>query len=132
MNDCDKVFVYGTLKPGHERWPTLQPYAVKVEPAVVAGFLIDMGAFPAATFGPSGVNEIHGYLVTIQDSRTMKELLTILDAIEGVSSNLYERVMVHTWPIAVWEGDGAGAWSYQVCKVEGGCWRPRLDEKVEA
>ena len=37
------LFVYGTLQPGHLRWPFLEPFAIGHGPADVYGQLFDSG-----------------------------------------------------------------------------------------
>jgi len=48
-----RLFVYGTLAPGSEAWPVLEPWTVGVPRLdAVAGRLYDTGrGYPAATFG---------------------------------------------------------------------------------
>lgn len=88
------LFVYGTLMPGQERWPVLEPYAVSTEPATAKGRLWDTGAgYPAARFDDSG-DDIPGVLVTIASPR-LTDVMTTLDRIEG-EGVLFRRVEVLT------------------------------------
>lgn len=54
MTRPPRLFAYGTLQPGHLRWPFLEPYAVAHRPATVPGALFDSGCgWPVAAFsGP--------------------------------------------------------------------------------
>lgn len=85
------LFVYGTLMPGHLRWPLVERYVRHVEPAVVKGRLFDTGHdFPAARFDDGG--QIEGYLLTFADKHRERAWRTV-DRIEG---DLYVRVDVVT------------------------------------
>lgn len=90
------LFVYGTLMPGHLRWPALRPYAVATERATVPGRLWDTGrGYPAARFGDAGDGgEIPGVLVAVEPER-IAEAVAVLDRIE-VEGVLYRRVSVVT------------------------------------
>jgi gamma-glutamylcyclotransferase (GGCT)/AIG2-like uncharacterized protein YtfP len=98
------VFVYGTLMPGHLRWPLLGPHARAWREAEVPGTLYDTGhGYPAATFR-EGTTAVPGWLVDLRpgiDADVLREL----DEVEGVASGLYDRVVVRAT-------DGTEAWSY--------------------
>ncbi|MGY1653300.1 gamma-glutamylcyclotransferase family protein [Geodermatophilus sp. SYSU D01119] len=100
------VFVYGTLKPGHARWPALAPFADEpagVRETAVRGALWDTGyGWPAMT---SGAAPVPGVLVPLVPSR-VAEALALLDAIEGVAVGLFQRVRVTT-------ADGTPCWTYR-------------------
>jgi gamma-glutamylcyclotransferase (GGCT)/AIG2-like uncharacterized protein YtfP len=97
------VFVYGTLLPTESRWPLLEPFAVGVRPAAVAGRLFDTGrGYPCALF--SGAGSIPGAVVAI-DADRIEDVLVLLDEVEGVAFGLYERALVRT-------DDGEVVWSY--------------------
>ncbi|HUI47841.1 MAG TPA: gamma-glutamylcyclotransferase family protein [Acidimicrobiia bacterium] len=101
-----RLFVYGTLAPGSEAWPVLEPWTVGVPRLdAVAGRLYDTGrGYPAATFGDrpppadqTGVVEgqtgvVEGIVVTIDPARA-EEALAALDRYEGAE---YRRVAVRT------------------------------------
>lgn len=88
------LFVYGTLMPGHSRWPLLQPYAVTTERVHANGRLWDTGwGYPAACFGRAG-DSIPGVRVTVARDR-LDDLLTLLDRVEG-EGVLFRRVEVLT------------------------------------
>lgn len=88
--DCvPHLFVYGTLMPGHERWPLLAEYVV-ADPvaATVAGYLRDSGhGWPALN---AGSGHAPGVLVRA-DAADTRQLLATLDDVEGVAVGLFSR-----------------------------------------
>ena len=72
--------MYGTLKPGHERYPAVEPYVTRVERAHTPGHLFNLGPYPAAHFDNRTENMIPGYLLWTVDE---DHVLQSLDAIEG-------------------------------------------------
>lgn len=90
-----RLFVYGTLMPGHLRWGILAPHARDHRPATVRGTLYDTGqGWPSATFeGPGGpvagrgrvdpAGSVPGWIVGLHEA-TAPTLLAQLDEIEGV------------------------------------------------
>ena len=106
-----RLFVYGTLMPGHERWPHLAPFATGWTEATARGRLYDTGSdFPAAIFddGGDGGEPIPGVVVSLA-TFTCEEALEAMDRIEGF---LYVRVEVET--------STGPAWSYAwVGRTEG-------------
>ncbi len=101
------VFVYGTLMPGHLRWPLLEPHAVSHRPAAVPGHLYDTGrGWPAATVDPAAATVVPGVLVRLRPEGAA-EVLDVLDEVEGVAHGLYVRFAVHTV-----DGEAAWAWSH--------------------
>ncbi|KRF37367.1 gamma-glutamylcyclotransferase family protein [Nocardioides sp. Soil805] len=88
--DCvPHLFVYGTLKPGHERWPLLADYVV-AEPvdATVAGDLRDTGyGWPALNAGTGCAS---GVLLRAEIA-AMRQLLATLDEVEGLTAGLFCR-----------------------------------------
>jgi gamma-glutamylcyclotransferase (GGCT)/AIG2-like uncharacterized protein YtfP len=89
-----RVFVYGTLMPGHPRWRHLSPYAVSWQPATAAGRLWDTGrGYPAATFDDVE-GEIPGVAVLLA-ADAAEAAMRLLDGIEGEGS-LYRRVEIAT------------------------------------
>jgi gamma-glutamylcyclotransferase (GGCT)/AIG2-like uncharacterized protein YtfP len=90
------LFVYGTLLPGHLRWPLIEAFAGSTEPARVRGRLYDTGrGYPAARFDQAVVGDechIEGVVVRFLDDRR-DEAWAVVEAIEG---DLYERVPVVT------------------------------------
>lgn len=109
----DRLFVYGTLKPGHSRWPVLAPFVDPAEPVIddeVDGRLwATPWGWPALT---NGRGTAHGVLVTLR-AESVPDALARLDEIEGVDSGLFERVMTTTrtgamtW-VYMWPGDTTG------------------------
>jgi gamma-glutamylcyclotransferase (GGCT)/AIG2-like uncharacterized protein YtfP len=102
-----RVFVYGTLRPGQPRWPALarfisEPDATRA--ASVPGQLFDTGyGWPAAIFEGTSIDQVLGVVVRL-DPESVDEALLTLDAIEGVDSGLFQRVIV--------TADGHPCWSY--------------------
>jgi gamma-glutamylcyclotransferase (GGCT)/AIG2-like uncharacterized protein YtfP len=107
------LFVYGTLKPGHSRWPILhahlEPDAALVDDAVDGRLWSTPWGWPALTAGSSAVP---GVVVELR-SDGVYEALADLDAVEGVGSGLFERVQtvtragVQCW-VYVWPGETNG------------------------
>jgi gamma-glutamylcyclotransferase (GGCT)/AIG2-like uncharacterized protein YtfP len=104
-----RLFVYGTLQTGHERWPHLAPFVTARTDATARGRLYDTGHdFPAATFGGDGAHDIPGVVVDLDESRR-DEALEAMDRIEGF---LYRRLVIET--------SIGPAWSYE--------WMGRTDD----
>ncbi|HEY7628760.1 MAG TPA: gamma-glutamylcyclotransferase family protein [Ilumatobacteraceae bacterium] len=99
------LFVYGTLRPGQQRWPFLEPFVVdEGADAVVEGTLFDTGnGYPAARFDRNG--DIHGRLYELRAGR-IDEALQRLDEVEGAVTDLFHRVEVTT-------RSGRTAWAYE-------------------
>jgi gamma-glutamylcyclotransferase (GGCT)/AIG2-like uncharacterized protein YtfP len=101
------VFVYGTLKPGQHRWPTLAPFASGEQAAVSAsapGRLFDTGyGWPAAVFDPRAADLVPGVVVALHPA-SADEALSVLDDVEGVDSGLFRRVLVDV--------EGRRCWAY--------------------
>ena len=94
-----RLFVYGTLAPGHDAWPVLEPWVVGESLAdAVTGRLYDTGrGYPAATFDPDpdldrAAPVVHGTVVSLDPVRQTAALLA-LDRYEG---HEYERITVRT------------------------------------
>jgi|SRR5690606_8333606 len=75
-----RFFVYGTLKPGHERFPVIEPFVTRVERAHTPGALFNLGPYPAARFSNIDEGLIPGYLLWTVDE---DHVLQSLDTIEG-------------------------------------------------
>jgi len=101
------LFVYGTLRPGQQRWPFLEPFVVDEGcDDSLAGALYDTGhGYPAAKFDRDGV--IHGRVYSLRVDR-LDECLQLLDEVEGAVQDLFRRVAVLTF-------DGIEAWAYEYC-----------------
>lgn len=91
-----RLFVYGTLKPGHSRWPILEshldPGAPVVNDAVDGRLWSTPWGWPALT---EGSETVRGVLVELRSDRA-DEALAELDAVEGTGAGLFERVEVVT------------------------------------
>ncbi len=95
----DRVFVYGTLRPGDVAWPRISRY-VAGEPVATAlsGTLYDTGqGYPALLPGTEG--SVPGWTLTL---RSPTEALAALDAYEGGD---YRRARVV-------DADGRLCWTY--------------------
>jgi gamma-glutamylcyclotransferase (GGCT)/AIG2-like uncharacterized protein YtfP len=102
------LFVYGTLMPGHLRWPMLEPYSTGVRRATARGSLYDSGSgWPIAHLvhdpGAEG-DVVPGWVVDLEP-KALDLLLVVLDDMEGVDRGLYDRVVVDLL-------DGGRAWAY--------------------
>ena len=99
------LFVYGTLRPGQQRWPFLEPFVTDDgHDESVAGTLYDTGhGYPAARFEGSG--NIRGRIYSLRIER-LAEALAVLDEVEGAVLELFNRVAVTTL-------SGREAWAYQ-------------------
>ena len=102
----DAVFVYGTLLPGHLRWPLLAPFAADHVAASVPGRLFDTGrGWPAARFTEGG-GEVPGRRIAVAAVDT-PQVLAMLDEVEGPP---FARIVV---------GTSAGpAWTYECREVD--------------
>jgi gamma-glutamylcyclotransferase (GGCT)/AIG2-like uncharacterized protein YtfP len=128
------LFVYGTLMPGHLRWSMLAGHAIDRVRATAPGRLFDTGeGWPAAQFtalvaakgGDGAVETIPGWLIRV-DPPQPDELLTVLDAMEGISeppvpaADPYLRVEVE---VVLSSGERVVAWAYHATRV-GPHWQP--------
>jgi gamma-glutamylcyclotransferase (GGCT)/AIG2-like uncharacterized protein YtfP len=85
-------FMYGTMKPGHLRYPEIDDFVASTTRDRVAGRLFDTGAgYPAAKFAP-GDAEVEGYVLRIRPDRAAEATETIAE-LEG---NLFRPVTVKT------------------------------------
>lgn len=85
--------MYGTLMPGHLRWPVLEPHALGWRPAAAEGHLYDTGeGWPAAVFVP-GPDLVRGWAVDL-DPRVADVVVAHLDEVEGVARGLFRRIEV--------------------------------------
>ncbi len=112
-----RVFVYGTLMPGHLRWGLLSGAVVAHEEASTGGRLYDTGwGYPGARFDEPG--RIAGVVCRIDPARR-DEVWDLLDEVEG---HQY-------WRREVVLDDGTAALAYEfVAPVDGfvvldGRWR---------
>ena len=101
------LFVYGTLRPGEQRWPHLAPFVVdEGHDDSVMGALYDTGhGYPAARFDRPG--SIRGRVYHLLPDR-LDQTLQELDEIEGAVLDLFHRVSVTT-------STGITAWAYEYC-----------------
>ena len=101
------LFVYGTLRPGQQRWPFLEPFVTdEGHDESVVGTLYDTGhGYPAAKFDRSG--SIFGRVYPLKLDR-LDEGLKLLDEVEGAVIDLFRRVAITT-------STGVEAWAYEYC-----------------
>lgn len=101
------LFVYGTLRPGQQRWPFLEPFVTdEGREESVSGALFDTGnGYPAARFDRAGT--IHGRVYSLRDDR-LEEALELLDEVEGAVVDLFRRIAITT-------STGTQAWAYEYC-----------------
>lgn len=95
------LFVYGTLKPGHQRWPILENFspldaARHQEKGVLYSFA---GQFPVADLDSTQVNVVRGWVVSFYEYKK-DTILDILDTIEGVDLEMYKRTTLDAGIIA--------------------------------
>lgn len=87
------LFVYGTLMPGHLRWPVIEPHALGWRPTAVEGRIYDTGrGWPAAVFEP-GEPLVRGWAIDLV-AEVAPTVLAHLDEVEGVAHGLFRRVEV--------------------------------------
>ena len=101
------LFVYGTLRPGQQRWPFLEPLVTdEGRDESVVGTLYDTGhGYPAAKFDRPGT--IFGRVYPLKIDR-LDEGLNLLDEVEGAVIDLFRRVAITT-------STGLEAWAYEYC-----------------
>jgi len=100
------VFVYGTLMPGHVRWPVLAPFvACQPQRDRVRGLLVDTGAGYPGLVDVGCSRWVHGWRVELRPGNTDRALTT-LDAVEGTAVGLYRRMEVMT-------ANGMRCWTYE-------------------
>ena len=101
------LFVYGTLRPGQQRWLFLEPFVMdEGHDDSVAGTLYDTGhGYPAAKFDRAGT--IFGRVYPLKIDR-LDEGLELLDEVEGSVIDLVRRVAITT-------STGFEAWAYEYC-----------------
>ena len=101
------LFVYGTLRPGQQRWPFLEPFVMdEGHDESVVGTLYDTGhGYPAAKFDRPGT--IFGRVYPLNLDR-IDEGLKLLDEVEGAVVDLFHRVAITT-------STGLEAWAYEYC-----------------
>jgi len=129
-DSLNRIFIYGTLIPGQQRWKYLAEFVAATEPDTTAGLLYDTHLdYPAARFDATNSIQqlIHGQLITIHRER-LDDCLVLLDEVESVVTGLYHRVVIET-------GSGHHAWSYQYGKgiddlelIESGSWLDHVNQ----
>lgn len=99
------LFVYGTLMPGHSRWPLLQPFTQgQPRRECVRGRLVDTGqGFPALL---PGEDRVPGFVVSLNPGRR-HVALELLDCVEGVDGGLFSRALARVGDRLAWTYVGA-------------------------
>jgi gamma-glutamylcyclotransferase (GGCT)/AIG2-like uncharacterized protein YtfP len=105
MSEIAHLFVYGTLRPGEQRWAFLEPFVVDEGfDDAAAGALYDTGVgYPAAVFGGEG--RIVGRTYPLL-AHSRVRCLEVLDEVEGAVAGWYRRIALRT-------ERGVAAWGYQ-------------------
>ena len=94
MDGPARLFVYGTLMPGHVLWPELAPFAASWEVAAARGRLWDTGhGYPGVRFDDEG-DDVPGVVVDLHAERA-GEAFDLLDRIED-EGRLFRRLRVTT------------------------------------
>lgn len=102
MSALARLFVYGTLMPGEQRWPLLEPLTAPGAPeaATAAGRLYRTPyGWPCAVFGQDEDAAVPGVAVTLRDPG---RALPVLDEIEGTGTGLFERRLIATTAGPCW------------------------------
>jgi gamma-glutamylcyclotransferase (GGCT)/AIG2-like uncharacterized protein YtfP len=130
--EIDRIFVYGTLMRGEARHGALggRRNLLSIEPASVAGRLVDCGAYPGLLLDAEAGARVTGEVVRVRD---VAATLSRLDGIEGYRGphrpgSLYRRELVVAWSVG---GAATPAWTYVLAdarnfpSIDGGDWRHR-------
>jgi gamma-glutamylcyclotransferase (GGCT)/AIG2-like uncharacterized protein YtfP len=89
--EATQYFMYGTMMPGHLRYPAIDQFVASTTPDTVSGSLFDTGSgYPAAKFDGGG--QVHGFLLTLAPERAA-EATRVIAELEG---NFYRPVNVET------------------------------------
>jgi gamma-glutamylcyclotransferase (GGCT)/AIG2-like uncharacterized protein YtfP len=121
--EAQHVFVYGTMKPGHSRYPGIDQYVASTMPETVAGSLFDTGnGYPAAKFGEDG-DRIKGYVLRLVPERAAEAT----EAIADLEGNLFRPITVETE-----SGVAATAYEYiasteNMTRISDGVWDSSLE-----
>jgi gamma-glutamylcyclotransferase (GGCT)/AIG2-like uncharacterized protein YtfP len=126
----DRLFVYGSLLPGHE--PAGMAAVCRrlnfLEPATIRGQLFDLGPYPGVIIGNGADGIVHGELAEVDCDDTWRAL----DQYEGCprageGDGLFRRVRTVA---ALESGESVECWVYvydrglsRARRIEGGCWR---------
>jgi gamma-glutamylcyclotransferase (GGCT)/AIG2-like uncharacterized protein YtfP len=124
----NKVFVYGTLKPGFPNYPLLEQYSADCQEAEAVGVMFYSKYhkyYPYVLFGGTGGDRVKGFVFTFKDEDVDK-VVTRLDRLEG-NPRHYQRVAIE---IELANGKHTMAWAYDGIPsleeigevVEGGEW----------
>jgi len=102
----EKLFVYGTLLPGHGNYPLIESHVQNAQAATIEGILVDLGDFPALVAGNGIVN---GIVLEVG-----QVALHIADRIEGYAPGregcLYLREEVQ---VRLDDGTQIAGWAYR-------------------
>ena len=116
----EALFVYGTLMPGHLRWPMLEAHSISQRTTTVPGVLFDTGqGWPAAVFDAelAAGTDVPGWVVTLK-TRGVADLIRALDDMEGVSTPAAPGDVFRRIRVTVAGRDTA--WAYHAAEVPPG------------
>jgi gamma-glutamylcyclotransferase (GGCT)/AIG2-like uncharacterized protein YtfP len=111
MENCDKLFVYGTLRNNFENEYAkfLQKHSKYWGNGYFFGQLFDVGDYPGAVYDALCTEKVFGDIFLLKN----KEVLHMLDAYEGVGESNpqpqeYKREMIAIFS----EGQAISCWTY--------------------
>ena len=111
MTECDKLFVYGTLRKNFEnQYATLlQKKSKYLGNGYFFGLLYDIGYYPGAVYEPECNDKVFGDIVLFNH----KEVLEILDDYEGVNALDLQSCEFRREVVTVFmEGQPVSCWTY--------------------
>lgn len=89
------VFAYGTLRPGHSRWPFIEHLVEAHEPGTIHGHRIDTGhGFPGLLLDDPEGDRVEGDVLHLIPA-TFRQAIDLMDRIEG-HPDLFARHLVRT------------------------------------
>ena len=117
-----RLFVYGTLMPGHGNHHRIERHVRHARPGRIQGVLVDLGAYPALVPGDGVVD---GIVLDIGPAA-----LVITDRIEGYAPNRRDCLYLRK-EVTVTHDDGTQttAWTYEFSEPRRIDDQPRLTAK---
>jgi gamma-glutamylcyclotransferase (GGCT)/AIG2-like uncharacterized protein YtfP len=111
MENCDKLFVYGTLRNDFENEYAkfLIKHGKNLGNGYFFGQLFDIGHYPGAVYDPMCNEKVFGDIILLKN----KEVLQMLDAYEGVDESNpqpqeYKREII----TIISKGQSVSCWTY--------------------
>jgi gamma-glutamylcyclotransferase (GGCT)/AIG2-like uncharacterized protein YtfP len=118
-----RLFVYGTLMPGHGNHCRIERFVLRARPGRITGILVDLGAFPALV---PGDGLVEGVVLDIDDSA-----LAITDQMEGYAPNRRSCLYVRKQVIVMLDDETKlSAWTYEFANPKRLLDHPRLPLQV--